>query len=204
MDKLSTIATIAHGSRKPNKAHAFRVVRNLIASGNAPNDEQLAILYGYFQPAVPKKPKTVFDWVALALGKNDVRRQINMLHVKNGVLYATDGHRIHYAPTELADGCYDKSGSPTDFNMDFASVERIISDTSNQWCANDEAARGLKTQDVAAQMINYCDSRLQGSYFEAVMSVGCVLTGERKGALKYGHVHFTFENDCKAVIMPTG
>lgn len=51
----------------------------------------------------------VISWVALALGKDKTRPNLTFLHVKNGHIEATDGHRLHRAKltdTGLNDGLY--------------------------------------------------------------------------------------------------
>lgn len=60
-------------------------------------------------PAVPAK--TVYAWVAKAAAKKDLRKYLNYVYVNDGVAVATDGHRLHLAPSDLEPGMYDpKSG----------------------------------------------------------------------------------------------
>lgn len=61
----------------------------------------------YFAPSVPKVPKTAFEWVAKAVGINDIRSYLNFVYVEDGVAVATDGHRLHFANVDMPNGYYD-------------------------------------------------------------------------------------------------
>lgn len=56
-------------------------------------------------PAVAAK--TVAAWVAKAAAKKDIRKYLNYVYVNEGVMVATDGHRLHLAPSDLEPGLYD-------------------------------------------------------------------------------------------------
>lgn len=47
-----------------------------------------------------------FFWVAGAVAKNDVRPFLNYVYSTGTYLVASDGHRMHYAPTDLPEGYY--------------------------------------------------------------------------------------------------
>jgi len=100
-------------TKKPNKKEIFRIIETLINDTHI-NKSKVAKIYAYFMPKFPKKPKNDFDWVRLALGENkkyinDFKSKITArLHVINGDLIATDGHRIHVLKNcGYNDGSYD-------------------------------------------------------------------------------------------------
>lgn len=110
MSKLTEAATAALGLKKPAKTEVFQRVRELIEAGNLPPDDA-AMFYKFFAPPVPKKPRTDFEWVAqAAAGRNEPRRYLHTLRAIDGVLVATDRHRLHATPTDLPNGAYDVLG----------------------------------------------------------------------------------------------
>ena len=86
-----------------SKDRIFSIVCEAKAEGKVID---LDLLINYFAPPVPKKPKTKEQWVALAVAKKDVRKYLNYLHVRDKKLWATDGSRMHWCDTDLADGFY--------------------------------------------------------------------------------------------------
>jgi hypothetical protein len=58
------------------------------------------------------KSKAAEKWVKRALpnkSKKEKREFLKYLYVKNGMIYASNGHLMHFAPTDLPDGVYDKN-----------------------------------------------------------------------------------------------
>ena len=90
---INTIANLAK-DQKPNRKDTFALVRNMINRGES-TDKDLATLYAFFLPKVPAKPKTIRQWVSLAMGKKDVRYYLNYLYSDGSRFVATDGHRLH-------------------------------------------------------------------------------------------------------------
>lgn len=60
-------------------------------------------------PRPPSKAKTGAKWVAsaVAVKDNDSRPTLKVLWAIDGMLYASDGHRLHRMATDLPNGCYD-------------------------------------------------------------------------------------------------
>lgn len=92
---------------KANKKTAFTLLLELKQTGNL-SEYNLDRLLNYFAPPIPKKPKTVLEWVALAAATSDIREFLNYIHIKDGWPYASDGHRLHAGNrVEVEDGVYD-------------------------------------------------------------------------------------------------
>lgn len=96
--------TLSH-TNKPSKKKAFETILKR-KQGEELTDYEIDELINYFSPRVTK-PKTALQWVAKAVAKKDCRYYLNHVCVEDGVAYGSDGHRIHYIDTSLADGCYD-------------------------------------------------------------------------------------------------
>ena len=132
MSNIDTIATRAANNRQligknTNKKDVYPIVEDLINSGVAPTEDQLATLYSFFMPALPAKPKTAQQWVQKAVAVKDVRYYLNNAHASSGFLRGTDGHRLHIAPIAgLFDGYYDKNGSKIDSDDKYPDVQRVI------------------------------------------------------------------------------
>lgn len=93
---------------KPSKKEAFNLVYSARREKRELTDHEKDMLLNYFAPARPKNPATPEQWVAKACAdKQDLRYYLRYVHVKDSIAYGTDGHRIHWAPTEFADGYYD-------------------------------------------------------------------------------------------------
>lgn len=131
---MTALSRIAEASRSVpqvrNKALAFKAVCKIIENLTEEQENELhgelARLYASFQPTVPKKPKTMFDWVA----KDDVRYYLNFVYVTEERMVGTDGHRLHIAPNTdgLEPGFYDKNGTKL-HNPDYArfpDVDRVM------------------------------------------------------------------------------
>ena len=145
-DQLN-IAAAANIIKKPSKKVAHEIIKELYAQ--APDDEtsaNLAKLYKYFMPPIPKTPKTPFDWVAGAMGVNDVRYYLNYVHVDADHIEATNGHRAHRVANTngLPSGFYNKVGDKVhepDF-ANFPNISRVIPD-----------AKDLQLEDVQASQL---------------------------------------------------
>ena len=104
---MTTLIKLAIDNKAPSKAGAQDIIRDL-AEQHPDSVRELARLYAYFMPPKPKKPKTPFQWVAMAAGVKDIRYYLNCVYVTAEHLTATDGHRLHRAPNtdNLAPGYY--------------------------------------------------------------------------------------------------
>lgn len=117
---MATLSQIAEASRSvktpANKGMAFKAVQTIARSLTDQQREELyselARLYAAFRPALPKKPKTHFEWCAKAAGWKDVREYLRYVHVTEERMVGTDGHRVHMAPNNdgLEPGYYDATG----------------------------------------------------------------------------------------------
>lgn len=89
---------------KPSRKAAREAFVQYLATGD---DEHLVSLAYFFADSLPAKPKTLEQWVASACATPDDKRTwTHVMHVENGVAYATNGHVLLEAPTQLADGRY--------------------------------------------------------------------------------------------------
>jgi hypothetical protein len=116
-DAVNKLVRAASGSKKPKKAEAQRILRELAEWLEKHNDlhpdtlADLAALYTYFMPPKRKKARTLLEWVALAAGRKNPHKAFNYVYVDNAHAVATDGHRLHFVPlsaieSELAPGFY--------------------------------------------------------------------------------------------------
>lgn len=116
-------------SDKPNKANA-QVILKTLAEQYPESIPDLAKLYTYFMPPLPKKVTSNFQWVAQAIGRKDVRYYLNYVYVTSSQFIGTDGHRLHVAPndTGLVPGFYFANGDmahDTDYAI-YPDWERIL------------------------------------------------------------------------------
>lgn len=124
---------------KPTRKKAYSIILSLRESLGPEHADDLESLINYFAPAVPKNPKTAFEWVAAAAGKSDVRFYLNYVYVENGRMVATDGARLHLAKTDLANGFYDpKTGRIAKVDAKYPDIERVIPKTGTMKEASTE------------------------------------------------------------------
>lgn len=132
MSTLNEIATKASRlDKKTNKNRAYEIITDLIEQSEAPNDDQLAALYNFFIPP-PRKIKTCFQWVNMAVDKKEERYNLRHVYVADGVMVATDGHRLHLMPTDLDEGFYDKNGVRIEVDAKFPDYSRVISEMKGE------------------------------------------------------------------------
>lgn len=116
--------TLSH-TKKPTRKEAFDLACK--AKSHHLTESEIDSLINYFAPSVPSSPKTAFQWVARAVAINDIRQYLQFVHVSDGVMYATDGHRLHWADTDLTNGYYDaKTGLPAKCDGKFPDVRRVM------------------------------------------------------------------------------
>lgn len=115
----ATVAGMALNLRKAAPKARWQAIQILIQalqeSGTQLDNKALgalATLYAGHMPKPSKEPKSVFDWVAKAAGVKDARPYLTVVHIIEGVMYASDGHRMHTAPAQgLENGIYDVAGN---------------------------------------------------------------------------------------------
>lgn len=91
-----------------NKGEAISAVRRLL-DGYALQEYEIESLLNHLLPVLPGAARNAWEFVVSAMGVKDIREYINYVHVIDEVAYATDGHRLHFAPAvEMADGIYNE------------------------------------------------------------------------------------------------
>ena len=125
--ELLTLVTAEASKLKSgfSKEAAFNLLKSKMVEGEADfSAKELAVLYRFFMPQLPAKPKSALHWVAKAMGVKDVRDYLNYMHlhscgVKGKTLAATDGHRLHIeedTDKEASTDWLDKAGNPCAIN----------------------------------------------------------------------------------------
>lgn len=126
VNKMTTIQTLAANAGKLSKSKVQQLLADLYAkSDDELLQNKLAGAYAHFMPALPKKAKTSFEWVCKARSKRAARYYINNAYSDGEYLVATDGHRLHYIPTELEEGYYDQNGDKIEVDATFPIWRRI-------------------------------------------------------------------------------
>ena len=85
--------------KKVKKDDAQRIIKDIYWSFPELK-EQMAMLYSYFMPAMPKRAASMFEWVAKATYAKDVRQYCQFVYCDGSFLIGTDNHRMHYALTD--------------------------------------------------------------------------------------------------------
>lgn len=119
MSELFRLASLYRGAVKKTEAEDLIVALAARVPGEV-ND--LAKLLALLKPPTVV-PKTAEAWVAKAAAKKDVRKYLQWVYVNDGVMVATDGHRLHLAPSRLAPGYYDPKSMVRMFGIDTAEAE---------------------------------------------------------------------------------
>ena len=128
MSVLEDVATRAvRLNEKPTKKEAHRAISYLVTRGlvNAEYDE-VAQLYAYFLPPVPKQPITPEEWVAKVINPKDQREHLRYLYSDGLYLIASNGHVLHRIPTKLPSGFYDQALTRIDLNITYPQYERLL------------------------------------------------------------------------------
>lgn len=104
---METLINHALRVHKVNKEIAQMYIRNLYeASRDIDTKEKLAALYMYFMPALPKKPRDDFGWVALACDTAGHRNNLKNVYSTGAQLVGTNGHTMHLTQTTISSGFY--------------------------------------------------------------------------------------------------
>jgi hypothetical protein len=116
---------------KPKKGEAFQLVVKAV-NGETLTPYEASLLVNYFSPALPAKSKTAWGYVSKILDPSESRRALHYVNVKDGVAYASDGKRLHFAPTEKPDGVYAPSGIEAERSMEYIdSMLRVLPKNRN-------------------------------------------------------------------------
>ena len=124
-----------HGERvkRNDLIDLLREVAEQAEQGKVPTYEQLGAIYSALIPPVKiTKPKTAFQWVAMACASSkDIRYYLRYVSVTEKYIAATDGHRMHIIPNSgddaLTPGLYYPDGRPTQEDATtYPDVTRVI------------------------------------------------------------------------------
>lgn len=119
------IAQVAQSFKKPTKREALEIVLGLYE--NNPNNE-LAKLYKFFEPSVPKNPKTVEGWILKACADKKDIDYLQYVYSDGETLVATNGYRLHLCRNvKWLEGYYDKAFLPINLSYTYPKFENIIS-----------------------------------------------------------------------------
>lgn len=124
---------------KFTKSEAFTAVLEMKKTGEILINSDLDKLLNYFAAPIPKKPKTVEQWVGKACNPGDIREMCHYIHVVDGEALATDGHRMHWGATDLPDGLYDPKTllpvTPQMMNFTTPDFNRVKKINANKTCS---------------------------------------------------------------------
>ena len=127
---INHIATLAAKLGNVSRKDIFELITELCTVENPLlTMEMQSKLYRHFMPKTPNKSKTDFEWVALAVSTDPTRPQLNHVYVDDtGRMIATDGHRMHIAPSEgLEPGFYNNQCVKIDVSdLEFPKIDRVI------------------------------------------------------------------------------
>lgn len=139
INQTATLAANHLQDARVTKRKAFNHLQDLLRLGDiTPN--AAAQLYAFFLPTPSRKPKSLFDWVWLAVGRKDVRYYLNYAYSDGEFLYGTDGHRMHRAPTDLAAGFYDAAGNQVEVDAKYPDISRVVTPAADDPVPVDVAA----------------------------------------------------------------
>ena len=213
MQSITNIAANIIRNKKPTKKECFGTVEKAIQSGNSLSDYDLAKLYAYFMPNLPKKAKSIEEWVAKALPKkHDDRLWTNYIQVSQtfSVMFATNGHRLHVKRNPSIDpGAYDKAYNKITndyaiFNLGNSTFNDII----NKTYAN-ERTFYVHELDVVT-VGKYHAYKFKFGLYLNKQYLDEALNGESKFKIEYNDnesqvkitTDFLGRNDAFAIIMP--
>ena len=122
---IQTLAT-RDKSTKLKKHEAAAMIEQLYEDRNSVNDYDLARLYKFFMPALPKIAKTDFQWLAKAISKEETRPHLNYIYCDGEHAIATDGCRMHWLLCNIPVGFYDSNQNKIDVDLTFPDWKRIM------------------------------------------------------------------------------
>lgn len=195
------IQTLAYNSKKIKKTEAQDIVENLYNSFTDDKETQkdIAKLYKYFMPTLPKKPKTLFQWLGMACGKEEVRPYLHHIWCDGENAVATNGHILFAAPCEKPEGFYDWQGNKIESDLTFPQWQRVI---PNYNASDNFDFNELKLGDRNG----YHHDKAHGHDFDMAYIEQALAFG---GKVKYCQWNFdgtpmliTFDDMRRAVIMP--
>lgn len=150
---------ISRDAKKATKAEAYALIVDMKTGRRELYPEDIDALLLYFAPAIPKKAKTVEQWVAKAAADpKEIREPLRYLYVKSGVVMASDGHRAHRGKTTLADGYYcPRTFAPVGFDGIFPDINREYPDRKRMAdFAVGALDKGAIMNEKTSKTLTYC------------------------------------------------
>lgn len=193
------IQTAAHRLNRKLKKHEAQAIIESLYNGHAADPKDLAALYKYFMPAIPKRCDPV-AWVAKARSKEQVRVYLTQSYSDGKYLIATDGHRMHWIETDLPAGYYDHDGQLIDIDGTFPDWKRVIPQCDSTLDFDATTAELGIHRNSPTYIIN-------GQHFNKAY-VDDILNGETKATVSYrsddprGPILFDSLPHGKAVVIP--
>lgn len=151
---MQNIETMAYNSTKMKKDDVQAFIKNLYDTASDDIKKDLAAIYKYFTPSMPKVTKCPLMWVYKAVSKEAAREYLNHSYSDGTHLIATDGYRLHYIKTDLEKGFYDSKGVQIDFEGNFPDFERIVPEAKHSQEV-DFSKLELKTSERGKKIIQY-------------------------------------------------
>lgn len=187
----------AYNSQKPKKQTVQELLEHLYDDADENMKNKIAAAYSYFMPAKPKKPKTVFEWLGLAMSSDQTRPYLKFIWCDGkGNAVATDGRILLKAPCDKPEGFYDHRENKIDHDQTFPQWERFFPDQEGQEeivnliIMSEKSYKTEKTDDLGFE-IKYIDKALS-------------LDGDKKikWSCDCSPLQIDFEDGRQALIMP--
>jgi hypothetical protein len=168
---------IHSNATRRSKSQSYGLVKKLFHGEQLSHKETCELLL-FYAPALPKKPTTAFQWVAMACAdRYDGRNYLQGVHVKDGVMTATNGHRLHQTATDLEDGMYcPRTGYPMDDDGSFgrypdtARVKPAINIIDDY--IDHTPVRHMPESTKGVPTVQLGDSYYVSKYYDQAMSFG--------------------------------
>lgn len=208
---MMNITTFAASCRKAEKRKVQKLLEQFF---NMPELDsykiELAEAYNYFMPAKVAKPKSVFDWVALAVSTDKIRPFLCNVYCDGINIVATDGARLHLAPNDgRAIGFYCPiTGNKIDlgeyYKNSFPDYRRVI--PHDDGCEPYEMPETLVTESAGgiSYAHNGADEGFYKKFVDAMRSLGQPFSCKR-GTIEGNSLKpliMRFDDNRIAVLMP--
>jgi len=160
MTTLQTVRQQADKAKKISKHDAIAKLENLVQQpGMEDYIEDLAVLYKFFIPSAPTKPKTVQQWVAKAadVKLKDIRPYCAYVYSHDDTIVATNGHILFTAKQTLDPGYYDTKTGKLVYDADafsYPNYQHLLPDTSTMTEVNIEDAEIVSAGGDVCYLIN--------------------------------------------------
>jgi len=210
VNEVANLAHLKYRHKAPKKDEVFDHIKELVKAGTLP-PEEAAILYAYFLPkgGANKKDLSTEQWVALAVGKKDIREYLNYMYSDGKRLMASDGHRLHVAPdVGLPAGYYDSALNRVAHldGVSYPDVDRVIPADTDQREYREVTLSSLPVEDSGTKAFKTIYRMPTGQGIQTKYLNEAVGKVERftysSGAELGGAIKITHSDGRIAVIMP--